>query len=209
MLIFLSVFASCSFLRSVDAGSIRYDPLFPGEAGDDGTKEGLFGSYFDVPMLSAADGTVVANISMQLAITPDEDHHGLMFRNSMPESNGMLFLYKEASQRVLYMRNTYIDLDAGWFSPDGTLLEVHKLDKLSETYRWSTSANVQYGLEMNVGWYGRHHVEPRDVQLDMRALSHAIKSRGFNPAEYGLGVEDKKGSLHSDTALPVRWCWVP
>ncbi len=73
-----------SVLAGIGASSLaRYDPLTAGEAGDDGTKDGLFGNYFSVPLLSAADGkTVVANVMMQLAISDDEDHHGLMFRNS-------------------------------------------------------------------------------------------------------------------------------
>lgn len=156
----------------------------PGEAGDDGTKEGLFGSYYDVPFLNSA-GETVATVNMQLAITADEDHHGLMFRDSMPDEKGMLFLYKDSQQRVLYMRNTLIDLDAGWMSPDGSLLEVQKLNKMDETWRWSASHNVQWGLEMNVGWFAANNVKPGD-HLDMSAVALAIQARGFEPVHYGL-----------------------
>lgn len=202
---------ACSLHGGVDAGTLlsqgrsaavaRYDPLLPGESGDDGTKEGLFGSYFNIPLVSVADGkSVVANVNMQLAITSDEDHHGLMFRKSMPDDHGMLFLYPDSHQRVLYMRNTFIDLDAGWFSPAGKLLETHKLNKLTETYRWSTSSDVQFGLEMNVGWFAQHHVEPGQVQLDLEALASSIQARGFDPSKYGLGKLTEQQSPQTATA---------
>lgn len=159
-----------------------------GAPGDDGTKEGLFGPYFDVPVVSAIDGSRLTTISMQLAITPDEDHHGLMYRNTEPENSGMLFLYPNEQRRVLYMRNTLIDLDAGWMSHDGTLLEVQKLNKLDETYRYSANTNVQWGLEMNVGWFAAHNVLPGQARLDMGAVAQAIQARGFDPEKYGLTV---------------------
>lgn len=159
-----------------------------GQAGDDGTKEGLFGAYFDVPFLSDVDGHPVAKVSMQLAITPDEDHHGLMFRHSMPDSNGMLFLYPQASQKVLYMRNTLIDLDVGWVSHNGSLLETQHLYKLTETYRYSKSHEAQYGLEMNADWFASHGVQPGRAHLDMEVVARAIAARGFDPSDYGLAA---------------------
>jgi len=173
---------------------LTHDPLTPGEMGDDGTKDGLFGQYFDVPFLSSVDGQKVATVKMQMAITPDEDHHGLMFRKTMPENNGMIFLYQGTQQRVLYMRNTYINLDVGWMSPDGTVLEVQQLDKLTETWRWSANSNVQYGLEMNVNWFEKHGVEAGKVHLDMNALANAIAARGFDPSKYGLHIHADKAA---------------
>jgi len=157
-----------------------------GSSGDDGSSEGLFGQYFDVPFLSTADNKPVAHVKMQLAITEDEDHHGLMYRKQMPDEDGMLFLYRGIGQRVLYMRNTFIDLDAAWLSHNGTLLEVQKLNKLDETWRWSKSEEVQWGLEMNIGWFAHHDVKPGLVKLDLSAVASAIAARGFNPAQYGL-----------------------
>merc|ERR1719162_2361366 len=103
--------------------------------------------------MGVQDGQTKTTISMQLAITPDEDHHGLMFRKTQPENKGMLFLYPGEDRRVLYMRNTYIPLDAGWFSGDGTLQEVQQLKPLDETYRYSKSDRIQWGLEMNLGYF--------------------------------------------------------
>ena len=59
--------------------------------------------------------------------SPKKDHHGLMFKKSLDENAGMLFLYKDSAKRVLYMRNTLIPLDAGWFTHDGTLKEVMQI----------------------------------------------------------------------------------
>lgn len=197
MYVFALAYGLVAGAAGADVGAVKrhsasdkwpLDPLLPGEPGDDGTREGLFGQYFEIPLRSTSDGQVVAHVMMQLAITSDEDHHGLMFRRSMPENNGMIFLYTGAAQRVLYMRNTYIDLDAGWFAPDGTLLEVQHLNKLTETWRWSKSNEVQWGVEMNVGWFKSHGIEAGKVKLDLQALANAITARGFDPSPYGLPV---------------------
>uniref|UniRef100_A0A7S4VXQ0 Uncharacterized protein n=1 Tax=Alexandrium monilatum TaxID=311494 RepID=A0A7S4VXQ0_9DINO len=46
---------------------------------------GLFGPPFKVPLLRVDTGDVAADVQMQLAVTPAEQHHGLMFRRSLQE----------------------------------------------------------------------------------------------------------------------------
>mmetsp|Transcript_10409 Transcript_10409/g.18717 ORF Transcript_10409/g.18717 Transcript_10409/m.18717 type:complete len:198 (+) Transcript_10409:158-751(+) len=157
----------------------------------------LFGPPHSIPLLvSSADGVeATVPVNMQLAITEDEHHHGLMFRNSMDENAGMVFIYPDSQKRVLYMRNTEIPLDAGWFTSTGALTQVMHLKPEDETWMWSDRADIKYGLEMNLDWFSRHKVEPGKTRIDMSALRSAVQSRGFNLQK--LGFEEASGPTDS------------
>lgn len=145
---------------------------------------GLFGPPFSVPLLRVETGEVAGQVQMQLAVTPPEQHHGLMFRRSLAEDSGMLFLYTTPSRRVLWMKNTYVPLDAAWFTNDGVLREVQHLQPFDLTYRWSGREDISMGLETPQGYFEKHGFAPGSVKVDLDALSAALLERGFRPDQF-------------------------
>jgi uncharacterized membrane protein (UPF0127 family) len=61
---------------------------------------------------------------LELARTPEEQQQGLMFRESLPPSSGMLFLFGEPGVHQFWMKNTMIPLDMIWLDADGKVLFV-------------------------------------------------------------------------------------
>lgn len=61
---------------------------------------------------------------VELARTPEEQAQGLMFRESLPEKSGMLFLFTDAAPHHFWMKNTMIPLDIIWMDSDGKVLFV-------------------------------------------------------------------------------------
>jgi len=61
---------------------------------------------------------------IELARTPEEQQRGLMFRESLPERSGMLFLFEDDSPHRFWMKNTMIPLDMIWMDGDGRVLFV-------------------------------------------------------------------------------------
>ncbi|OFW83711.1 MAG: hypothetical protein A2018_04680 [Alphaproteobacteria bacterium GWF2_58_20] len=51
------------------------------------------------------------SLSVDLATTPTQQERGLMFRNSLPEGSGMLFLFSPPRKVGMWMKNTLIPLD--------------------------------------------------------------------------------------------------
>ncbi len=124
-------------------------------------------------------------VRMQIAALAAEQQKGLMFRSSMAEDEGMLFVFTEGRPQSFYMRNTEIPLDIGFIDPSGELKEIYPMYPRDERTVASRSHAIQFCLEMNQGWFKRHEVRP-GAKLDLKAVSAAITARGFRPELAGL-----------------------
>lgn len=150
-----------------------------GPAGPEGERESLPHSHrFD---LRVGDRV----IQVQLAVTRAETTRGLMNRHEMAPDEGMLFVYPRPIQASFWMKNTPLPLDIGFFTPDGTLVEVYRMHPHDQTSVRSRSNRIQFALEMNQGWFSRNRVRPGAV-LDLNVLREALTARGFEPQSYGL-----------------------
>jgi len=58
--------------------------------------------------LTMPDGSRVV---AELALTPQAQARGLMFRENLPDNEGMIFVFKDDAGRTFWMKNTYITLD--------------------------------------------------------------------------------------------------
>lgn len=118
-------------------------------------------------------------LQLQLALKPAEQQKGLMYRESLDNDHGMLFLFDRPDKRVFWMRNTSIPLDIGYFDSSGQLLEVHKLFPYDETVVNSRSREVLIAVETNRGWYAANGIQVGD-RIDMSSLAFALESLKYN-----------------------------
>lgn len=76
----------------------------------------------------------MARFNVEIADTPQERARGLMYRESLPQSAGMLFLYERTQQLSFWMRNTLIELDMLFVDPQGVVRHIHhRAQPLDET----------------------------------------------------------------------------
>ena len=98
------------------------------------------------------------NLCVELAISQREKSKGLMYRKDLLNSDGMLFIWKNAGKRCMWMKNTYISLDLGFFREDMTLIEVRNLFPRSLDSICS-SEPAKYALELPKGWFSSHNIK--------------------------------------------------
>jgi len=61
---------------------------------------------------------------LELALTAEAQAQGLMYRESLPEATGMLFVFPEDAPHHFWMMNTMIPLDMIWMDASGKVLFV-------------------------------------------------------------------------------------
>ncbi len=98
------------------------------------------------------------NLCVELAISQKEKTKGLMYRKDLSNSDGMLFIWKNEGKRCMWMKNTYISLDLGFFREDMTLIEVKGLSPRSLDSVCS-SEPAKYALELSQGWFSSHNIK--------------------------------------------------
>ncbi len=68
--------------------------------------------------------TGVHPFAVELATSDAERARGLMFRNELPEGQGMLFDFEHEQPVSFWMHNTYIPLDMIFIRGDGRILSI-------------------------------------------------------------------------------------
>jgi uncharacterized membrane protein (UPF0127 family) len=99
-------------------------------------------------------------INVELADTPPEREKGLMFRKSMKENNGMLFVFPEEKPLSFWMKNTYIPLDIAYIDKNAVINEIYTMKALDVSVIYNSIKPAMYALEMNSGWFNRHNIKP-------------------------------------------------
>lgn len=98
-------------------------------------------------------------LSVEVVDTPEERRQGLMNRESLPEDQGMLFVFESEDFRSFWMKDTKIPLSIAFISDDGVVMEIaemepYSLDSVKSTYQ------AKYALEVNRGTFERLGITP-------------------------------------------------
>ena len=84
---------------------------------------------------------------------------GLMYRRSIPNNYGMLFVWPYEGQQCMWMKNTYVPLSVAYMDITGKIIEIYDMVPFSKDSVCSTKA-AKYALEVNSGWF-----EEKDINI--------------------------------------------
>lgn len=86
-------------------------------------------SEFKRDILTLVTETGEHEFIVELAKTSSEHSRGLMFRRTIGDREGMLFIHAEPRFITMWMRNTYIPLDMLFIRADGS---IHRIEANTE-----------------------------------------------------------------------------
>ncbi len=109
------------------------------------------------------------SLVVEMATTEEQQMRGLMYRKSLPQDRGMLFVFSNEEERQFWMKNTYIPLTIAYFDADGNFINSLDMNPTSvvqvEHPRYRSEKPAKYALEVNKGWFQRKKIDLSKVKL--------------------------------------------
>ena len=103
-------------------------------------------------------------VAVDIADESAEWAQGLMFRESLAENAGMLFIFPEEAEHRFWMKNTRIPLDMIFISADKRVAAViTAIPCVSDPcLTYSPQAHARYVVEVNAGFAAQHGIQTGD-----------------------------------------------
>lgn len=95
--------------------------------------------------------SIVKKIDIEIAKTEYDIQTGLMYRDSMKENQGMLFVFPQIAPRSFYMKNTRFPLDIIFFDPNKRIVSFQENAQPLDEKSLPSVSPAQYVLEINAG----------------------------------------------------------
>jgi uncharacterized protein len=116
-------------------------------------------------------------LSIEIADADPMRERGLMYRKSLPENYGMLFIFETEDLRAFWMKNTFVPLSIGYFDRNKKLLEIHDMTPVKSEMQldipsYPSKRPAMYALEVPQGWFHKNGIKVGDIftYLDLRPV---------------------------------------
>jgi len=120
---------------------------------------------------------------------------GLMFRESLEQDRGMLFIFENTDKHSFHMKNTFIPLDIAFINEEGIIESIKELNPMSSVPVYP-DGKIRYAVEVNRGWFAENGVVVGDILLEDIQEHHKKDADGNTIPHEGEElneVKDKKG----------------
>ena len=115
------------------------------------TKEVTFTKEGELSLISAENDSLLTQLDIEIAEDDYETQTGLMYRKSMQDDRGMLFIFPDERPRAFYMKNTEFALDIIFLNADKRVVSVQANAKPLDPTSLPSEGPAKYVLEVNSG----------------------------------------------------------
>lgn len=91
---------------------------------------------------------IIASYDVEIANTPYERQTGLMYRDKLEKSQGMLFVFDEEAELNFYMKNTLLPLDLIFINKNKSILNIFQNASPNSINSIPSKGNAMYVLEL-------------------------------------------------------------
>jgi uncharacterized membrane protein (UPF0127 family) len=117
---------------------------------------------FDRTTLSIETAKGSHEFDIELALAPDQQSQGLMFRRELAVDAGMLFFHQRERVASMWMRNTFVPLDMLFVASDGKIVHIVERTVPQSLATISAGKPVRAVLEVNAGTVRRLAIKSGD-----------------------------------------------
>ena len=150
-------------LRSADARKSRQDP------GQQQKRNAASPTYVktDKPKKKKKMKEEFISLPLQLEVPQSDGEFkcGLMFRESLEQDRGMLFVFENTDSHSFHMKNTFIPLDIAFINEEVIIESIKELDPMNPVPVYP-DGDIRYAVEVNRGWFAENGVEVGDIILE-------------------------------------------
>lgn len=112
-------------------------------------------------VIHTRDGQSV-RVYVELALTPEQQERGLMYRQSLAKDAGMLFVFSESDVHSFWMKNTPLPLDMLFIDAEREIVGIVEHAVPFTTTNRTVGKPSRYVLEVNAGFAGEHNMKSGD-----------------------------------------------
>ncbi len=102
-------------------------------------------------------------VKLKVATTPDQRERGLMFETTLPENQGMLFVFEDEEQpRHFWMKHTFVSLDIVFIDTKGVVVDILEhvpVCPYEPCPVYTSQIPSRFALELKAGFVHRHRIE--------------------------------------------------
>ena len=102
-------------------------------------------------------------LTIEIADNEVETAQGLMYRRTMPDSCGMVFIFADSQPRNFWMKNTYLPLDILFLDESKKIVTIQANRTPFSEEQIPSFENAKYVLEVNAGYCKRKGIEKGEL----------------------------------------------
>ena len=114
-----------------------------------------------------AQGAILARLDIEIAEDEATRERGLMYRESLAEHQGMLFVFHEDEPRSFWMKNTPLPLDMLFVDSNNRIVAIHQNTIPYSEQEYVCTQHARYVVETNAGFVAKHGIALGD-RIDWR-----------------------------------------
>ena len=116
----------------------------------------------ELRFLDAKTSQVISEIDIEVAATDAAREQGMMYRDTMDENTGMLFLMEAEEMQAFWMKNTILSLDIIFVDSERRIVSIHKNCKPYSLDQIQSEAPALYVVEVIAGYTEKHKIKAGD-----------------------------------------------
>lgn len=105
----------------------------------------------ELTIYKAESDSLIVKLDIEIADTDYDIQTGLMYRDSMRDDRGMLFVFPTMRERFFYMRNTKFPLDLIYLNGKKFIVSFQENAKPFDESQLPSQVPAQFVLEVNAG----------------------------------------------------------